>query len=165
MKRFRWIGWAGAAAPAAATSDQAQFDTCNPAESLNQYKMLTDIASRRCRSKNPAARIFATTFCTPDSAGSRRGSLWSASHAIARRDCQEGVPYDTSHGRAMGCVHQDSFSACGERVSGQNSSHSQSAPDPWCGKSPTEPMGGQLLRQIRMVLPVRQMPMAGGMVS
>src|SRR5512134_1878616 len=63
MKRFRWIGWAEAAAPAAATSDQDQFNTCKPADPLNQYK-----SSRTSPSAGADPRVLRQGFLQPLSA-------------------------------------------------------------------------------------------------
>lgn len=41
--------------------------------------------------------VFAATFCTPGSAGSRCGLLWSSLDAIARLDCKD-VPSVASQG-------------------------------------------------------------------
>lgn len=57
--------------------------------------MLTDIAIRKRRSRNPGARFFAATFHTSDSAVSRCASLRSAPHAIARLN----VPSDALTGK------------------------------------------------------------------
>lgn len=66
---------------------------------------LTDIAIRRRRPRNLGAMVFAATLCTPDSVGSKCGSLRSAPHrsphAIAGLECEEDVPSDAS--RDVGC--------------------------------------------------------------